>query len=55
LNLPIPMPNHIMANCKKVTLLCLPLLKKEIERLCEIGVLCKTNNSKWATQGFAIP
>jgi hypothetical protein len=32
----------------------LPLLKKEVERLCEIGVLCKTNNSEWA-QGFAIP
>jgi hypothetical protein len=33
----------------------LPLLKKEVERLCEIGVLCKTNNSEWAAQGFAVP
>jgi hypothetical protein len=33
----------------------LPLLKKEVERLCEIGVLCKTNNLEWAAQGFAIP
>jgi hypothetical protein len=33
----------------------LPLLKKEVKRLCEIGVFCKTNKSKWATQGFAIP
>jgi hypothetical protein len=32
----------------------LPLLKKEVERLCEIGVLHKTNNSEWAAQGFAI-
>jgi hypothetical protein len=22
---------------------------------CKIGVLCKTNNSEWATQGFAVP
>jgi hypothetical protein len=33
----------------------LPLLKKEVERLCKIGVLRKTNNSEWATQGFAVP
>jgi hypothetical protein len=33
----------------------LPLLKKEVERLCEIGVIRKTNNSEWAAQGFAIP
>jgi hypothetical protein len=33
----------------------LPLLKKEVERLCEIGVLHKANNSEWTTQGFAIP
>jgi hypothetical protein len=33
----------------------LPLLKKEVERLRKIGVLCKTNNSKWAAQGFAVP
>jgi hypothetical protein len=32
-----------------------PLLKKEVKRLCKIGVICKTNNSKWAAQGFAIP
>jgi hypothetical protein len=30
-------------------------LKKEVERLCEIGVLHKTNNSEWAAQGFVIP
>jgi hypothetical protein len=35
--------------------LLLPLLKKEEERLSKIVVLCKTNNSKWAAQGFAIP
>jgi hypothetical protein len=39
----------------QVPQLLLPLLKKEFERLCEIGVLCKSNNSKWAAQGFAIP
>jgi hypothetical protein len=33
----------------------LPLLKKEVERLCKIGVLHKTNNSEWAAKGFAIP
>jgi hypothetical protein len=33
----------------------LPLLKKEDKRLRKIGVLCKTNNSKWAAQGFAVP
>jgi hypothetical protein len=33
----------------------LPLLKKEVERLCKIGVLRKTNDSKWAAQGFAVP
>jgi hypothetical protein len=35
--------------------LLLPILKKEVERQCEIGVLHKTNNSQWATQGFVIP
>jgi hypothetical protein len=33
----------------------LPLLKKEVERLCEIEVLHKTNNLEWAAQGFAVP
>jgi hypothetical protein len=39
----------------QVPRLLLPLLKKEVKRLCEIGVLCKTNNSEWAAQGFAVP
>jgi hypothetical protein len=39
----------------QVPCLLLPLLKKEVERLCKIGVLCKANNSEWAAQGFAIP
>jgi hypothetical protein len=30
-------------------------IKKEVERLCKIGVLRKTNNSEWAAQGFAVP
>jgi hypothetical protein len=30
-------------------------LKEEVERLCKIGVLRKTNNSEWAAQGFAVP
>jgi hypothetical protein len=39
----------------QVPRLLLPLLREEVERLCEIGVLCKTNNSEWAAQGFAVP
>jgi hypothetical protein len=46
-------PNH--GKPYQVPRLLLPLLKKEVERLCKIGVLRKTNNSKWAAQGFAIP
>jgi hypothetical protein len=50
------MPNHIMANHSyQVPRSLLPLLKKEVKRLCEIGVLRKTNNLEWAAQGFAVP
>ncbi len=50
-------PNAKLYNGKpyQIPHLLLPLLKKEVKRLCKIGVLHKTNNSKWATQGFAIP
>ena len=29
--------------------------RKEVERLCKIGVLCKINRSEWAAGTFVIP
>jgi Reverse transcriptase (RNA-dependent DNA polymerase) len=33
----------------------LSVFKQEIDRLCQIGVIRKINNSEWAAQGFAVP
>jgi hypothetical protein len=57
LHLELTNPNAKLyhGNPYQVPCLLLPLLKKEVKRLCEIGVPCKTNNFEWAAQGFAIP